>query len=300
MSQIDREGTFLARIDDHGITETKNGVPQWCAQLYATHMFIEEPDCEAWGLTEPDWVDLDNYALPRDITSYQTMFSRAGDPTLGYDQVQAATGWDGASFADLDSMNLNGEIILIRTAFNEYEGKTRLQVGWIDSKDADPTRSLRKLDTAGLKDLDAKFAGKLNAGKKTAPASAKPVAAPKAEVKTKKSPEQSNKKAEAALAKKPSTPAKKPAAPAAPKKDSETPANAASELKMDKAEAWSKLCDASDGINDDVRNAAWLAGCEQVGGDPDAAGGRDEDDFTDEDWGRVYLFVCRRLNVIPF
>lgn len=283
MSLIDREGTYLARIDDHGVSETKNNIPQWCAYLYATHIYVEEADCEAWGLTEPGWADLDDFDMPREITAYQTLFGHSGDPTLGYDQVQAATGWDGASFAALNTMDLNGHVILIRTAVNEYNGKSRMNVDWVDNKDASPTRSLRKLDSDGLKDLDARFGNKMNAGKKATPAKAPAKAAEKSTTKAVTTP----------AAK------KKSAAPPASKKETvEAPPEKDAGLApaMDKAEAWGKLCEVSENVDDDARNAAWLTGCEAVGGDPDD-GGRDEDDFTDEDWGRVFATACTELGI---
>lgn len=161
---VDRTGTFRGRIVDHTVSTTKNGYPQWVAQLVALELYDTD---------EGVWVDWSEYDV-NEITAYMTMFGSKGEVVLNCQQIKKVTGWTGLSFGDLSELDLTEVGIQFRVEDNTYEGKTNKQVSWIDEYDAEPGRTVRKLKPDEMKALDAQYAKFLKAsGKKTAPVKAK-------------------------------------------------------------------------------------------------------------------------------
>ena len=150
MSLIVQARTYRGKILDHGVAATKNGFPQFEAALQAVEAYDE--DEKVWV----DWSDVEQ----KDITAFLVLFGKNGE-TLSNQQLKKVTGWDGLSFQGLSAMDLSGVGIQFRVEENTYEGKTTLQVSWIDGYDAEPGRSVRKLDDAGLKAIDAQYASML-------------------------------------------------------------------------------------------------------------------------------------------
>lgn len=149
MSIIDRIGTFRGQIVEKGLSETqKSGLPQYVCVLEAT---------EYWDEENEQWLDWSEYA-EKDITGYFVLVSKEKKPTLNADQLKKALGWSGSSLGELETMDTDDIIVQFRVVENTYNDKTHLQVGWIDHVDADPSRSLKKLDSDGVKALDAKYA----------------------------------------------------------------------------------------------------------------------------------------------
>jgi len=160
---IDRTSTFRGRIVDHGVSLSTNGFPQWVAQLIASEIYDEEKQV---------WVDWSEYDV-NEITSYQVLFGSNKKETLAVAQIKKITGWEGNSFQALTNMDLTEVGIQFRVEENTYEGKTSLQVAWVDEYDAVPGRRVAKLDAEDLKKLDAQYAQLLKqTGKKAAPAKA--------------------------------------------------------------------------------------------------------------------------------
>jgi hypothetical protein len=189
MAPIDRPGTFRGTLEEYGVGETKkNGYPQFVVRLKATEYFDEEgvipgPNNEA-GKPET-WVP---WPYDQEITAYLVLYTRNAktgqwEELLNAKQLQAALGWKGDSFATLANGNYQGQVILFRVEQHEYEGKSSLQVSWVDSKDANPIRQLPKYDTGKLQGLDTKFAAVL----KKAPAGP-PTSVPKTAAKPKGKP----------------------------------------------------------------------------------------------------------------
>lgn len=166
MSLIDRASTFRGRITDHGVSKSTNGYPQWVASLVALEIYDAEDQV---------WVDWSGYDV-NEITAYLVLFGGKGE-TLAVQQLKKITGWNGLAFSDLNSLDLSETKIQFRVEENTYEGKTRLQVAWVDEYDAEPGRTVRKLDPEDLKALDAQYANLLKqSGKKVAPAKARQTA----------------------------------------------------------------------------------------------------------------------------
>ncbi|KKL81766.1 hypothetical protein LCGC14_1991480 [marine sediment metagenome] len=162
MSLIVQARTYRGKILDHGVAQTKNGFPQFEGALQAVEAYDEEE--KQWV----NWADVEQ----KDITAFLVLFGSKGE-TLTNQQLKKVTGWDGLSFQALAAMDLSEVGIQFRVEENTYEDKTTLQVSWIDEYDAEPGRSVRKLDAAGLKAIDAQYASMLKqSAAKKAPAKA--------------------------------------------------------------------------------------------------------------------------------
>jgi hypothetical protein len=299
-NKIDSVGVYVGEIKESGLSTTKNGFPQSILRLRAEKKFVDDAEgMKHFKLEEQAWVDWSSF--DEEIVGYFVLFNSPEEfspdtALLNYEQLQIATGWDGTEFDSLSDGRLNGKKVQFRVAINEYNGKTSLQVNWLDKADADPVRQLKSLDAAGVKALNAK----LRIVKKAAPAKpAKPTAAA---VPT-----------SAASAPKVSTPAPaalpavspkpSPASPAstvdtaAPpkgnkKKTPTAPPPASSgdlPAESTQLEAW-EYVNSKKGENDDQTvTDAWIAACQEVGGD------KDEDKFTPADWAKVRTIVIKDL-----
>ncbi len=276
MALIDRAATFRGRIADHGVSKSSGGFPQLILQLVAVEIY--DVDEQAWK----DWSEYD----VNEIQAYLVLFGGKGE-TLNSQQVKKVTGWDGLTFAGLEGMDLSETKIQFRVEENTYEGKTSLQVSWIDEYDAEPGRTVRKLDAAEIKALDAQYASLLkSSGKKAAPTKA-PGKVTKANIKSTQPKGPVIKKgakdplgppAEAA----PAAPQAAPAAPAqAPAVNPNLPIG-----KCTKDEAWETVYDlkAKEVTDEQIANI-WTDAIKKI------APGVDQEKFTDEQWFAVRQVV---------
>ncbi len=270
MSLIDREATFRGNIIDHAVSLTKNEFPQFVCKLAAKEIYDEEE--KVWV----DWSDVEE----NEITAYLVLYGGKGE-TLNSTQVKKATGWDGLSFQGLNDADLSEVIVQFRTEDRTYEDKTTLQVTWFDEADAEPGRSVRKLDQSELKQLDAKFAQILkSSGKKAAPAKA-------------------GTKKEAAKPGKVTAKGVKPTAPkgpvtkkAAPVASAPPAASAMPAGHCTKQEAWDTVVEMQDkGVTDEALAKAYLAAVIEV------SGSNDQDALTDEQWFQVKEIVLKQTAV---
>lgn len=164
---IDRAATFRGNILEHGVGLTTNEFPQMIAKLQAEEIYDED---------EKTWVNLAEAGIGEtNITAYLVLFGGNGKETLTSKQVQKVTGWDGLSFLTLNDADLSQIKIQFRVEEHTYEGKESLQVAWIDEYNAEPGRTIRRLDAEGLKQLDAKYGLR---GNKPAPVKVQPVNLP--------------------------------------------------------------------------------------------------------------------------
>jgi hypothetical protein len=164
---IQNKGTYRGPILDHGVGKSSTGLPQWSVQVAATEQY--NYDTGAW---EP-------LPEPAEFTGYLSLVTKKSEPTFHVADIQAAIDWDGKSLTSLSRMDLNGAGVQFNVEPHEYEGNTSLRMNKIAHYDATPSNgTIRKVDDASLRDLDAAFAGlfKTSAVKPTAapaPASAK-------------------------------------------------------------------------------------------------------------------------------
>ena len=171
MAQIDRAGAFLATITEAAYGETKKGFPQFVAKFVATKRYVVEKSEMAAltpPITEAGWVDW-NYG--DEIIGYLVLFNDTG-PLKNFEQIQLATGWSGADFQDLAT--LSGKSVLIRVEENTWDGKTSLQVNWIDAPDASPDRSIKQADAPTIAAANSKWLAGRKAPPKPTAAVAKP------------------------------------------------------------------------------------------------------------------------------
>lgn len=255
MELIDREGVFRFEIVEHGVSTGKNGFPAFVARLSAKEFYDDSGQYTDDG--EPGWIDWSEY--DQYITAYLVLFNN-DKAIFHYEDLQAAIGWDGSSFADLADEQHVGKTIIAGIEENEYNGQVRLQVKWVDAPDADPERGsggIKTLDSNELSGLDAKFAGMMASNKP------KPAAKPAK-----------------AAAKKANPPKPKASAPPTPKQSK----------GMTKEKAWEQVCSLIDTCGETEVTNAWLEAVETRINDTS----RDEESFTNADWEKV----CTNANNI--
>lgn len=269
MSKVDAIGTYIGTIKGTALGETKKSkYPQAVLDLTAVQKYIESAaDIEHFkkagmDIDGPQYVDWSGY--DESITAYLVLFKSTEEfssntALMNYDQLKKATSWDGTSFDDLTDGSLVGKEILFRVEENTYDGKTSLQVSWIDNKDASPERQLKSVDTDTLKSLNAKLKFK----KVIAPA--KPVAA------------------------KDVVPIKKVKTPPTLVKETLTGLPA----ECTQLEAWEYLNqpEQKKGHEDSVIEGAWIAAMGEVTDDTK----RPDDKFTPADWAKVRDTVIKDL-----
>lgn len=302
-TQIDRVGVFRGNIVESGVGETRNGFPQYTVRIKATQKYVENSDeMAAFSLTEPGWVEWASFdqELLGFLVLYMTDKNTQGvKPSFQLENVQRATGWDGASFSGLANAAKADALVTFWVEENTYEGNTTLRISTIDAGDAAPVRGLKSLDAEGLKNLDAKFANMLQP--KTVVA--KPVAAPA------KAPAAAAKPAAVAAPKPAAAPASVPGAaksttaPASTANAAQTtspskgpPAKAATAAAvpaptaaMTREAAWDKLLASRGAKSEDDAAGAWLTASDSI------CPGKDETTITEPEWAKIATEATRLL-----
>lgn len=292
MSQIDREGVYRGTIVESGLSLTRaNKYPQWVARLKATEKWVEtEEEMKHFELSEPGWVQWD---YDENIVAYMVLFKANAETgeqclpgqndMLNYHQLQVATGWNGSEFDALCDASLIGKSLQFRVAPNTYEGKTTLQVQWLDAYDADPVRQLRVLNTEQVKGLNRLLKGVKPSVPKPA---SKPSSAPQPTVSAAKPSSQPQEVAPVKT--------ETPAPPRKAKTKAKAPTKKAEEFPdMTQAEAWKAVLEEKGEADDTDVEDAWIASCQEIGGD------RIEDEFTGFDWAKVRAKTIERLQNDP-
>lgn len=289
---IDRPGAFRGNLLQWAVNETRNGNPQFVAEFAGLEYYVEGADeLAAFEMTEPGWINWADY--DQSILGYLVLFNDKG-PLLNYEQLQKALGWDGASFASLAQGDWSGKQLLFRVDWHEYDGKTSLQVQWVDAYDADPVRSLRALDANGLKDLDSKFGGMMSSGKaKAAPARVAGTPTPPTATK----PKPAAAPAKPAATKPAAAPAKPASGPPAVTKPAVQEVREEIDSVLDgctREEAWAIVNKNCSAAGDNAIGEAWVKVATAIAEER----GIDEDSFTPADWGRVRDGVTTELNAV--
>lgn len=323
-SPLQTYGTYRGVVAETSVNTTKNGYPQWVPRLQATQKFVELPEelqffHDQGALPDaktPAWVDWSAY--DESILGYLVLFGGKNtaqfvtegpekNTTANYDQLKVATGWDGLSFDSLNDETLIGKEILFRVEANEWDGKVTPKVTWIDSKDASPTRELRRLDSTALANLNAKLVaakprpkpasapapapartvpaqGAVAAPKTASAAKPQPVATPVAPV----TPGKARPRLPAAKAPAPvPAPVHEPqddlaALDAATASDGEVPAT------MTQEAAWAWVNTHKGDTDDGAIKETWIAAISEIS---EAGGNKAEEAFTTTEWARVAKIV---------
>ena len=168
MSLINQTGFYHGVITDAGLSQSTNGFPQEVLALKATEVY--DPDTETYLPADPE---------ADEITAYLVLIDSKDRETKNCQQLKKIVQWDGASLVALSEMNMVDVPIAFRVEERTYNENTTLQVTWIDTLDASPTRTVQKLDAKDVQALQARYAQVL-ASTKTPPkpVSAKAVSAP--------------------------------------------------------------------------------------------------------------------------
>jgi hypothetical protein len=301
-NKIDTVGSYRGVVLESALGVTKtSGYPQWIARLAGLEKWIEDKEgMEHFGLTEPGWVDWSSY--DESILAYLVLFKAnvnegehcvpGENSFLNYEQLQLATGWDGTEFSSLNDDTIVSRKLLFRVGENEYDGKTRLQVEWVDAFDAPVQRELAKLDADKVKGLNALLSGVKKAatpakpaGKPSSKPAGKPAGKPAAKPEEKKAPEAP--KAPAAAPKAPPKPAPKEE----PKEEQAEADTSGLPDAVDQLAAWNFVVEHKGDNEDGTIEDAWLAACSEVGEETP------EDQFTDANWAKVRDLVIRDLSL---
>ena len=274
---IDREATFRTKnIVDGGMGETSTGLPQLVLSLRADEIYDFDEKC---------WVPWDDVE-EREITAFLVLVGKKDNEIFHCKAIEKALGWDGAGFSSLAAIDFLAAGIQFTTKENIWEDKVSIQVAGIDHYDAEPGRTVNKLDAAEVKGLDAKYASFFR--KRTGEKKPKPVGAPKVP------------------AKKPTVPPKKeeptsltsvsgragddvpPVAP--PKAPVKKPKKAKKGTGCTQTEAWVAAKKAKyEAISDEKLIEVWLAAVETLA--PDG----DEDKMSPELWAQVRDVVVAQV-----
>ena len=275
---IDREGTFRTKnIVDGGLGQTSTGLPQLVLSLRADEIYDFEEKC---------WVPWDDVE-EREITAFLVLIGKKDNEIFHCKSIEKALGWDGASLGSLNDIDYQNSGIQFRTQENEYEDKITIQVAGIDHYDAEPGRTVQKLDAAEIKGLDAKYASFFR--KRSGEKKPKTVGKPAVPVtKLKKDPE-------ADAADVPETTSLRSVSgrasetpPKAPKK--EKPKKAKKTVGCTQNEAWKACSDAKcESISKEKLVDVWLKAVETLA--PDG----DEDKMSKELWAQVQDVVVGQV-----
>lgn len=165
MPLLDRAGRFKAHLTDWAVNTKQNGLPYFQGKF---EIIAGIGEGGAWE----DWRTY-NY----EINGFFYPIKKDGTPnTKTIDSLKAAIGWDGLSLESLQTGDYS-RVVQIETDFEEYQGKQRLKVKWINPEDYEG-QQVQKLEPQQLKSMSAKWGSVLRAVAPKAPT--KPLgAAPK-------------------------------------------------------------------------------------------------------------------------
>ncbi len=246
MGLINQEGFFRGHIVSGEFNQTAKGLPREEWALKAEEMF--DPDTQ-------EFLPVD--AEADEITAYLVMFNHDDSENFNTPQIKKLTGWDGANFNVLASIDLAGIKLSFQVNYGRGDYADKLGVDKVDMPDATSSRSAAKLDKATIDALQARFAGPLAKNQ----VAAKPVSA-------------KDKKAAAAKAK-----ASNPTRPAASRPT--TPKPTAAVVGKCSAEDAYNECFAlkRDDVTDDKLNKVWFKEVALVN--------EDEAKIIPEEWYRI-------------
>lgn len=169
---VNREGRFKARILESGVSETGNNH----LTTFTARFGIEQ---ELGG--DRVWYDISAESL--EITGYFYIEKRDGSlNTFTINALGESLGWDGRELFWLQDTDLSDRLVQITVALEEYDGKVRPKVKYINHEDAEPMQGVQKADQSQRTAITNRLGSKLraNAGGAPRPAPAPRTAKPDA------------------------------------------------------------------------------------------------------------------------
>jgi hypothetical protein len=163
------EGLFNAYPVDVGVDETGPNKLATCVVNFRLYEELqpsgEWSDCSAEGL---------------EITGYFYLEKKDGSlNTITIDSLKAALGWDGRDPFWLQETDLSQHAVQVKLAFEEYGGKTRLKVAYLNPHGSTGNGRVAKADGAVKTAIRNRLGSKLRAMAGPAQAPAKPADPPK-------------------------------------------------------------------------------------------------------------------------
>ena len=157
-----REGLFNAYPAEIGVDETG---PNKLATCIIKFRLYEELQ----GSGEWDGCDADNF----EITGYFYLEKKDGSlNSITIDSLKAALGWDGRDPFWLQETDLSQHAVQLKLAFEEYNGKTRLKVQYLNPFGSTGTGGVKKADDTTKTSIRNRLGSKLRAVAGPAPAAA--------------------------------------------------------------------------------------------------------------------------------
>jgi hypothetical protein len=170
-----REGRFKATILEHGVSETG---PNNLATFIVKLQLVCELGNGQWNAVDEDL----------DITGYFYLEKRDGSlNTITIGALKSAFGWDGRDPMWLQDSDFIGHVVQVKLAFEQYQGKMRLKVQYIDAENSTGGGGVPRADDNTRRSLANRLGAKLRAnaggtpspapkpaGRPTSPAAARP------------------------------------------------------------------------------------------------------------------------------
>ncbi len=150
-----REGTFLATPVDWSVRDSRNGLPEFVCRFTldaeydaASHDFV---DCSAEGMEV--------------IDSWNLVYMKGNKPVrneINVSNLEVAIGWPDRDVRTLNDSDWSKTQVQLKLADEEYNGKTRLRVKYINPRDYQP--GIKKANPDSLAKMAATFGAVLKAG----------------------------------------------------------------------------------------------------------------------------------------
>ena len=147
-----REGLFHAYPASIGIDEIGNNKLATCVVNFS---LFEE-------LVDGQWVSCEGEAL--DVTGWFFLEKKDGSVnTSTIDSLKAAFGWDGRDMFWLQDTDLSQQAVQVKLAFEEYQGKNRIKVKFLNPYGSAPSGGVTKADEGKRRSLSARLGAKFRA-----------------------------------------------------------------------------------------------------------------------------------------
>ncbi len=147
-----REGLFHAYPASIGIDEIGDHKLATCVINFS---LFEE-------MIDGQWQSCEDESL--DITGWFFLEKKDGSVNSAtIDSLKAALGWDGRDMFWLQDTDLSQQPVQVRLAFEEYQGKNRIKVKFLNPYGAAPTGGVTKADEGKRRALSARLGAKFRA-----------------------------------------------------------------------------------------------------------------------------------------
>lgn len=152
MPEVDRAGHFQAEIIDYGLKDAESG---------AVAVGLKVKLLAEWNQDAEQWDDWTQY----DVDAIGDVYVVKKDGKLNEGQVKSLVqfaGWDG-SLESIAERSWQPTKCQVQIEADEYKGKTRFRVGFINEFGRKPGPSINTVDNVKAKELQARHGAALRA-----------------------------------------------------------------------------------------------------------------------------------------